>query len=94
MGSGFQLFGVHGADDSGQDGELGQGLVFSEGVGILDLLADLSGEGFDGGDSVDLLGGLDVVSLVSNEERQEGGLRGLVQLGFGLVELFTAAAAS
>lgn len=54
MSGGFQLLGVHGADNSSQNSELGQGSVFSQGVGLLDFLSNLLSKRFDSGHTVNL----------------------------------------
>ncbi|KAK3917677.1 hypothetical protein KUF71_007154 [Frankliniella fusca] len=55
----LKLLSVHGADQAGQDGELGKGVLLGDLVGVLDLVGNLLAELLNGLDSVDLAGSLD-----------------------------------
>jgi hypothetical protein len=88
------LFGAHGSCKSCQDGELGQSVLFRDVAGVLELGSNLSGNLFDGGDNIDLLVGLNGLSLHAYKVRKQRVARSTVQTWAWLMVFLVARAAA
>jgi hypothetical protein len=78
-------------DDAGEDVELGEGVFSGNDVGVLEIVGDLLGQLDGGRDSVDLLVGVDQVTLVADEEGEEGSVGRALERRHGLPVLLAAA---
>jgi len=90
LGSLFQLFEVHGADDTGQDGEAVQSVLALDFPGVLQLFSNLFREFLDNLVDIDVLGGLDRVSHVSDKVGEKRSFRSLVHFRGFLYPFFAA----
>jgi len=90
LGGLFQLFKAHGADDLGQDVVAFQSVFLGDLAWVLQLFGDFLGDFPDDLVNVDVLGGLDGVSHVSDEVRKKRDFWSLAHLWSFLYPFFAA----